>query len=637
MIRSLVMALTLVGVFGVQDTAAVEYPDFPYPATNYQEDNRGQFHFSSRSGWMNDVNAPLYYRGVYHLYYQHAPNSLVWDTMHWGHATSTDLVHWQQRPLALDPDVHPGDLWSGGGVVDTGNVTGLKSGGDDPIVVYSGTNGVQVFYSLDGGNTFKTFADGKKVVKPNARTSRDPKVFWDPVAKHWGMVVWSDEGGNGADFYTSSNLLDWTFGSRYQADWLFECPDLVRMPFEGGYKWVLSDGSGEYVVGDFDGSTFHPLSRTQQKINQTDTHAGGGYYAALTFANLPNPDRVVSMAWQGENFGTSWTGNASFPVDQRLKQTPDGPRVVSTPVPEIATARTSTQSWKDVWVDNGSAKKLLAGVQAGTYEIEATVDVQQAKRFGFRLHTSPDGWFDREVGYDAVAQTLDGTSLKADRGKVKLRLLVDRGQLEVFGNDGEVYQSHNVNFDSLPGGDGLEFFTDGKVKVESLKVHELGSIWKTPGQSTLKTTVAGQWYPASGNWTDVAGGKQGQAGGDAFYLSKASGADFTLDGDVKLVSGTAAAITFRANKDASRHYTANLDADAGVVKLWRPGRDIATHPLAIERGRTYHFKVKAEGSALKVWVDGALMIDAIDTEQAAGQFGLNVYRGTGVFQNLNLG
>lgn len=445
----------------------IKYPSFPYPVTNYQEDNRGQFHFSSRSGWMNDVNAPLYYRGVYHLYYQHAPNSLVWDTMHWGHATSTDLVHWQQRPIALDPAVHPGDLWSGGGVVDTGNVTGLKSGDDDPILVFSGTNGVQVFYSLDGGNTFQTFADGKKVVKPNAQTSRDPKVFWDPVAKHWGMVVWSDEGGNGADFYISSNLLDWTFGSRYQADWLFECPDMVRMPLDGGYKWVLSDAGGEYVVGDFDGTTFHPLSRTQQKINQTDTHPGGAYYAALTFANLPVKDRVVSMAWQGENFGTIWTGNATFPVDQRLKQTPDGPRVVSTPIPEIATIRNATRTWQDRTLDSASAKQLLDDVQAGTYELEATIDGQDAKRFGFRLKTN------REVVYDAEAQTLDGAALRPEHGKVKLRLLVDRGQLEVFGNDGEVYQSYNVDFKE----NGLEFFVDGTLKLESLTLHELRSIW----------------------------------------------------------------------------------------------------------------------------------------------------------------
>ncbi|GAB3818820.1 GH32 C-terminal domain-containing protein [Kribbella italica] len=631
-IKAVALAAAFLGVVsgGVRQ---VPEPEFPYPVTNYQEDNRGQFHFSSRGGWMNDVNAPLYYRGVYHLYYQHNPHGLAWDTMHWGHATSTDLVHWQQKPIALEPGVHPGDLWSGGGVVDTRNVTGLKAGDDDPIVVYSGTNGVTVFYSLDGGNTFSTFADGKKVVVPPAKTSRDPKVFWDPDAQRWGMVVWTDQGGNGADFYTSANLLDWTFASRYQADWLFECPDMVRMPYEGGHRWVLSDGGGEYVVGSFTDGTFRTTQPVPQKINQTDTYAGAGYYAALTFENLPT-DRVVSMAWQGQNQGTSWTGNASFPVEQRLRSTGGQPRVVSTPVPEIAGLRESTRSWVGRTLDKDSAKRLLAGVQADTYEIEASVDVRQARSVGFRLHTSPDGWSDRDVVYDVAKGTLDGTPLRAEGGRVKLRLLVDRGQLEVFGNDGEVYQSRNVNFDSLPGGDGVELVVDGKVRLESLKIHDLSSIWKRPGESTLKTNIAGDWYPASGNWTDATGGKQGQASGDAFYLSKASGSDFTLEGDVRLVSGTAAALTFRASKDASRHYTVNIDADAGVVKLWRPGRDIAAFPAPIERNRTYHLKVKAVGSQFTVWLDGQQVISASDGEIASGQFGLNVFRGTAVLQNV---
>jgi levanase/fructan beta-fructosidase len=114
------------------------------------------------------------------------------------------------------------------------------------------------------------------------------------------------------------------------------------------------------------------------------------------------------------------------------------------------------------------------------------VDVRQAKRFGFRLHTSPDGWFDREVTYDASAGLLDGAPMKPQDGRVKLRLLVDRGQLEVFGNDGEVYQSHNVNFDSLPGGDGIELVVDGKVRLESLQIHQLASIWKNRAESATR-------------------------------------------------------------------------------------------------------------------------------------------------------
>jgi fructan beta-fructosidase len=473
-----IATLTLVGVPGVRADVPKDYPKFPYPETDYEEDNRGQFHFSSRGGWMNDVNAPVYYRGVYHLYFQHAPNSLVWDTMSWGHAVSTDLVHWQQKPIALDPDVHSGDLWSGGGVVDTRNASGLKDGDDDPIIVYSGTNGVTVFYSLDGGNTFTTYGDGKLVATPGG-TSRDPKVFWDPVSQHFGMVVWSDEGGNGADFYTSGNLLDWTFASRYWAEWLFECPNLIRMPIDDGYRWVLHAGSGEYVIGDWDGTAFRTDWTDPQKINQTTTFAGSGYYAGLNFENVPD-DRVVSMAWQGENKGSSWTGNATFPVDLKLRHTSEGVRVVSNPIPELAKLRESSQTWTNLTVD--ASGRTLAG--GDIYELETTIDVRQASRFSLRLRTRPDGCFDREVVYDAAAQTLDGVPLRPVDGKIKLHLLVDRGQLDVFGNDGEVYQSYNVNFDSLPGGDGINLVADGQVQVDSLTIYELASIWKHRAEST---------------------------------------------------------------------------------------------------------------------------------------------------------
>ncbi|MET7281344.1 glycoside hydrolase family 32 protein [Kribbella sp. NPDC005582] len=412
----------------------------------YHEENRGQFHFSPRRGWMNDPNAPLCYRGVYHLYFQHAPNSLVWDTMHWGHATSTDLVHWQEQPIALDPSIHPGELWSGGGVVDLGNHSGLKVGDHDPIIVYSGTNGVSIFYSLDGGFTFAPYDGGRKVVTP-AGTSRDPKVFWDPVSEHWGMVVWSDAGGNGVDFFTSSDLLHWTFASRFAADWLFECPNLIRMPLDGDYHWILHSASGEYYVGDWDGTAFRSDWTVPQKINQTETFAGAGYYAALNFSNLDG-DRIVSIAWQGENRGSTWMGNASFPVDLKLRRTADGIRVVSTPVPEIESLRQNTWRWKNLTLDADAARQLLSEIQVDTYELEATVDVRDMQRF-----------------------QLNGVPLQPQDGKVKVRLLVDRDQLDVFGNDGEVYQSYNVK-----SGD-LELFTDGLLRIDALTIHELASIW----------------------------------------------------------------------------------------------------------------------------------------------------------------
>jgi fructan beta-fructosidase len=153
------------------------------------------------------------------------------------------------------------------------------------------------------------------------------------------------------------------------------------------------------------------------------------------------------------------------------------------------------------------------------------------------------------------------------------------------------------------------------------------------------TNLAGPWSPAGGVWTSPTGKIEGRAPGDGFYLSSQSGSDFTYEGDVQLANGVAAALTFRANDDHTQHYTVNVDALAGVVKLWRPGRDIASYPADIVPGRTYHLKVVADGSHFRVHLDhGATpVIDATDDAYASGRFGLNVFNGIGVFDNVTVG
>ena len=616
-----------------------DYPEWPYPTTKYQEDNRGQFHFSSRGGWMNDVNAPLYYRGVYHLFYQSNPHGLAWDTIHWGHATSTDLVHWQQQPIALEPGVQPGNLWSGGGVVDTRNVTGLKSGNDDPIVVFSNTDGVSVYYSVDGAKTFQAYHDGAKVIAANGE-SRDPQVVWDPTSNAYILTVWSNENGNGVNFYRSTNLLDWTFTSRYRADWLFECPQLQPMHVDGGstIKWVLNAASGRYAVGDFADGTFTTDWTAPQQFNSAVTGAGGPYYAGLNFQNMPN-GRVVSMAWQGGNAGSVWTGNASFPVDQRLVTTPDGLRVHSTPVPEIGSLYTATQSYGGRTLTPDGAKSLLDKVNLDLADIDTVIDTRHstANTVTFGLHTLASGWSDADVTYDLKAHTLDGVPLPPrPDGTVEFRMLVDRGQLDLFGNGGAYYRSLNVNFDTMPGGPGMQLRADGQLALKQLDVHQLKSSWQV-GESTFHTNITDPWYPVSGTWSDVSAGKQGTSGGDAFYLSTRRGSNFVYEGDVTVVSGTAAALTMRANRNATQQYTANIDVDAGVVKLWRPGRDIATYATPLERNHAYHLKVQVVGDRFQVWFDHSAtpVIDATDDAFDSGQFGINMFRGTAVIQNVD--
>ncbi len=615
-----------------------DYPEFPYAQTGYNEPYRGQFHFSPRSGWMNDPNGMIYYRGLYHLFFQHNPESLVWNTMHWGHATSTDMVHWTQRPIALEPGVHPGDLFSGNAIVDTGNVTGLKSGSDDPIIMYSGTNGVIIHYSTDGAKTFQTFDRGRKVVVPPGE-SRDPYVFWHAASNRWVMIVWAAGGGNGVHFYTSANLLDWTYRSRFGADWFFECPNMFPLPVDGNpgaMKWVLTSGSSDYVLGSFDGTTFRPDSPTPQRMDQGIANPGGTFYAAQVFTGVPD-GRIVQMAWQPGNRGSIWTGNQTFPAELTLKSFPEGTRIVRTPIREISSLRSGGITLADRTIAAGSP---LSVTNADTYEITAEFDLAAttANSFGLRLHTRADGSADRVVGYDRAAQTLYGKTLAPVNNRVKMRMLVDRGQLEIFGNDGRLSISDNVNFNSNADSQGVQVYAvGGTARLVNLQFYRLGSAWGV-GEPTLDSNLTGQWQALGGTWADVTAGKQGRASGDAFYLNSGTGADFTYEGDVSLVDGVAAALTFRATADGAGHYTANIDAGGQVVKLWRPGRDIAAVPTTITRGRTYHLKIVTTGQRIRVYLDHHPnpLIDATDSAYASGRFGVNVFAGTATFDNVNV-
>ncbi|MDB4872939.1 MAG: hypothetical protein JWL97_3943 [Gemmatimonadales bacterium] len=623
------------------------YPEYPYPKTSegaYDEPYRGQFHFSPRSGWMNDPNAPLYYKGTYHLFFQHNPHGLGWDTMHWGHATSPDLVHWTQQPIALEPGVHPGDLWSGAGVVDKNNTSGLKAGKkDDPIVVFTGRNGVTINYSTDGAKTFKPYDNGRKVVTPSGE-SRDPKVFWHEATRRWVMVVWSNEGGNGVNIYTSRNLLDWTFASRFAADWLFECPDMYPLPLDGGrtVKWVLNDASMEYVVGDFDGTRFTTTWTAPQRMDRGRNDPGGTIYAPLTFNNMPD-DRIVQIAWQPGNHGASWTGNASFPTELKLRTFPEGMRVTRNPVHEISSIRAEGRSWSQRTITESPASNPLAGIAGDTYEITAEFDVAgaTASEFGLLLHTRANGSYDRKVAYNRADQTLYGAPLAPENGRVKMQVLVDRGQLEIFGNDGKLSYTDNVNFTAGPDSQGISVYaTGGKAELVSLRYHDLKRIWppSTPGTNP-GSNLAGPWHPIGGTWTSLADGKTGTTpGGNAFYLSSQTGSDFTYEGDLRPdAPGAAAALTFRASADLAMHYTANVDT-GGFVRLWRPGAILADYHTTVTPGTSYHLKVVALGSRIQVYFENsaAPVIDVTDTAIASGYFGLNVWNSTGTIRNATV-
>ncbi len=453
--------------------------------------------------------------------------------------------------------------------------------------------------------------------------------------------MWSNQNGtNGVDIYTSPNLLDWTFASRFQAPWLFECPDMYPLPLDGNadqQQWVLTSASSQYVVGTFDGTTFHTDWTQPQQMNLGTTYAGGSFYAAETFTGTPD-GRTVQMAWQGGNQGSTWTGDATFPVTLGLVSTPDGPRITRTPVTELSSLASDSQTWTNQTIADGGAN-LLSGVRADTYEITAQFDVTgaTASQFGFDLHARSDGSADRGVVYDTAAQTLYGKPLQPANGKITMRLLVDRGQLEIYADGGLYSLSDNVNFDSSADSQGIRLFaTGGSVHLDSATFTRLNTSWGT-GQSTLDSDLQGPWHAAGGAWTDVGAGKQASTSGNGFYLSAGTGADAVYQGDLTLGTAQAAGLTFHAGADGTG-YTANIDS-TGVVKLWRPGKDIAVYNTPISAGRTYHLKVETDGPRIRVWLDNGAtpVIDATDSTYSSGVFGVNVFNGTATVQNLDTG
>ena len=201
------------------------------------EKYRPQIHFTPAANWMNDPNGMVFLDGTYHLFYQYNPRGNDWGNMSWGHATSTDLVHWNEQAVALTRD-ELGDIFSGSAVIDKNNTAGF--GVNAMVALYTSASSVQqqsLAYSSDGGKTFTRFGQNP-VIRNNDDNLRDPKVFWHEETKQWVMSL-AKGWRMGIDFYTSPDLKNWTFQSNFftaltgRPSLQWECPDLISFDYKG--------------------------------------------------------------------------------------------------------------------------------------------------------------------------------------------------------------------------------------------------------------------------------------------------------------------------------------------------------------------------------------------------------------------
>ena len=367
---------------------------------------RPSYHFTPLYGWMNDPNGMVYKDGEYHLYFQYNPYGSKWGNMHWGHAVSRDLIHWEhQNPaIARDPVGH---IFSGSSVVDKKNTAGF---GKDAIIAIYTNNSVNhdevqcIAYSNDNGRTFTKY-EGNPVLTPfdGLKDFRDPKVFWYEKDKCWFMIVSADKETR---FYKSKNLKKWDYVSAFgkglgQQPCQYECPDFFQLPVNGdekNMKWVMTmninpgcwfGGSAtEYFVGDFDGKNF--TCPDANEVKWLDW--GKDHYATVTFSNTGS--RVLAITWMSNWQYANLTpfkqnrGANGLPRELKLYEK-NGKYYISEDVaPEALALRKST---KELGSQTVEGEKAFAGATSGmegAFEIEADVTADANGIAGIELYNN---------------------------------------------------------------------------------------------------------------------------------------------------------------------------------------------------------------------------------------------------------
>ncbi|WP_309119826.1 GH32 C-terminal domain-containing protein [Paenibacillus sp.] len=485
----------------------------------YAELYRPQYHFTQARTPVADPNGLVYYEGEYHLFHQ--------GDGRWQHAVSADLLHWKHLPIAI-PWHDMGQAWSGAAVVDASDASGLFDGGSGLVAYYTsyhpdrpnGNQKIGLAYSRDRGRTWELY-DGNPVVEnPGGPQGdwdfRDPKVVWDADRSQWVMVV---SGGDHIRFYTSTNLLHWSYASAfgygdYVHGGVWECPDLFQLPVDGNdadRRWVLmistgavtqTDGSAmEYFVGDFDGTTFasdHPPSATLR------VDWGKDMYAAMSFSDIPAADgRRISLGWMSNwDYPFSaptapWKGQMSVPRSLTLETVPgQGIRLIQRPIAELEALRGAGGSWNDLTV-TPTSPDVLADWSGTAYEIVGEFEIPAAggaSEFGFRLREGGEQrtfvgykpgegilFVNRtESGSDDFTERFTGwrqAPLEPENGRIRMRVFVDESSIELFGGGGKVVFSELIFPDAAR--DGMSFYAmGGDVRIVSLQVYPLGNTWR---------------------------------------------------------------------------------------------------------------------------------------------------------------
>ena len=378
---------------------------------------------------MNDPNGLTYYKGEYHLFFQHNPTENVWGNMSWGHAVSPDLFSWQELPVAITCTEETG-IFSGSTVIDYTNSTGFGSVENPAMVaIYTEHKNDKskqsqcLAFSLDNGRTFTKY-EGNPVLDISSPDFRDPKVQW--INDQWLMTIARPD-LHQISFFTSHNLKEWKhlsdFGPTAEVGGCWECPDLFQL----GDKWVLivslnpggyQVGSGtQYFLGQWNGKEF-----IADDVKTRWLDYGRDNYAGITFNNAPQ-DRRIFIGWMSNweyahTFPTQpWRGAMTLPRELSLH----GDRIIQTPInhpngfPEVS----FTTSEGTIRICENNERYVEIGVR------NQKLFVDTSRAWG-----------------DLAAPTLQEIAI--EKGEIDIRVIVDRGSVEVFAVGGAIVLTNLV-------------------------------------------------------------------------------------------------------------------------------------------------------------------------------------------------
>lgn len=426
----------------------------------YQERYRPTTHFSPSRGWNNDPNGLVFYEGKYHMFFQHNPVAPVWGNMHWGHAISTDLVHWEETEITLFPDDF-GTMFSGSAIVDHKNVTGLKENDHAPLLLYytaAGNTGVTsqnkkftqcLAYSVDGGVTFKKY-EKNPVVPHIAGENRDPKVIYATEEKCYYMALYLE--GNEFALLTSENLLDWTLSQKLILPEDAECPDFFPLTTASGKRyWIFIGASDKYLVGTLEYKRFNPVQGVRP------LQIRGKYYAAQTFSNIPN-GRILRIGWnQSEITDSIFNGSMSTPAELSLLESNNGLSLCINPVQEFNALISS----KDT--------SLTGASQDISIEIKICKDTDMTLSLlglEFRILSAKN------------ILNVKGLNLPlfSKENTVRMRIITDVHATEIYIADGQIFTcvdhiaDYNLNRLDIQ-------INKGSPEIRKLQIYSLKNIW----------------------------------------------------------------------------------------------------------------------------------------------------------------